>query len=327
MEKIHNRDIAFDNIKGFVILTVVLGHAIEAYTPTSAIMNFAYYLIYSFHMPLFIFIAGYFSKNIAKSRESVFPKLIISYLIFDLAYVVVKYLVTGEQSLNLLTPNFSFWFLISLACYRGLLGQLVKIKWIIPITIVIGLLIGFVDNVDTFLSLSRTISFCWFFLAGYYCTERHINQIRTLNKFVVLALFIFGLALFFVTYITHTVPMNFGMSGPYASGNEYLGLVGRAVNYVLASIFVVVIIAVAPSNNAYISKIGQRSMIIYLLQAFPNGLMKLINPLAPLPIMNMIFLFVYSVSITLLFSLPVFNNLYDKMMNGINKTIYKLQQY
>lgn len=50
-----NRDVAFDVLKGFGILLMLCGH----YWPNS---HWAHQLIYSFHMPLFFLVAGYFSK-------------------------------------------------------------------------------------------------------------------------------------------------------------------------------------------------------------------------------------------------------------------------
>ena len=57
------RDAKFDTLKGWLILSVVFGHFFSHdathSVPSEAIANF----IYSFHMPLFVFISGYFSSN------------------------------------------------------------------------------------------------------------------------------------------------------------------------------------------------------------------------------------------------------------------------
>lgn len=59
------RDYFFDNIKGFLIILVVFGHAIQylAFKRNSPALLGLFMLIYSFHMPLFIFISGFFSKK------------------------------------------------------------------------------------------------------------------------------------------------------------------------------------------------------------------------------------------------------------------------
>lgn len=50
-----NRILQIDVLKGFAILLVVLGHAIyETYSEN----NIVFRMIYSFHMPLFMFLSG-----------------------------------------------------------------------------------------------------------------------------------------------------------------------------------------------------------------------------------------------------------------------------
>ena len=57
------RDLYWDSLKFVLIFLVVYGHTIETYSPDGSINRAIYNLIYVFHMPLFIFISGYFSKK------------------------------------------------------------------------------------------------------------------------------------------------------------------------------------------------------------------------------------------------------------------------
>lgn len=52
---VQERDVTFDILKGFGILLMLCGH----YWPD---LHWAHQIIYSFHMPLFFLVAGYFSK-------------------------------------------------------------------------------------------------------------------------------------------------------------------------------------------------------------------------------------------------------------------------
>jgi len=56
----NNRDQQIDALRGFAILLVVLGHCIQ-FSGIDFDNNFLFRLIYSFHMPLFMFISGYVS--------------------------------------------------------------------------------------------------------------------------------------------------------------------------------------------------------------------------------------------------------------------------
>lgn len=56
----------FDKLKFFAIYLVVLGHFLF-YIKCGLLGNLTYKIIYTFHMPLFIMISGYFSQNYRKS--------------------------------------------------------------------------------------------------------------------------------------------------------------------------------------------------------------------------------------------------------------------
>ena len=66
------RDYQIDNIKGLLILLVVFGHSLELVRINSGVANFMYIFIYTFHMPVFVFYAGYLSKNYKKGANMAF---------------------------------------------------------------------------------------------------------------------------------------------------------------------------------------------------------------------------------------------------------------
>ena len=60
------RDPYFDNAKLLLIFLVIFGHLIQPFVEDYSQIEDLYYLIYTFHMPGFILISGYFSKNIRR---------------------------------------------------------------------------------------------------------------------------------------------------------------------------------------------------------------------------------------------------------------------
>ena len=60
---VKKRLLYFDNLKGFAILLVVLGHCIQQ-CDTEGNYQFLYRLIYAFHMPLFMAVSGYFGVKL-----------------------------------------------------------------------------------------------------------------------------------------------------------------------------------------------------------------------------------------------------------------------
>ncbi len=74
----------FDNARAILILLVVFGHMLQPYTSGDKYLSALYLVIYSFHMPTFLFISGYFAKNIDKPYylEKISKRLIVPYMIF-----------------------------------------------------------------------------------------------------------------------------------------------------------------------------------------------------------------------------------------------------
>lgn len=69
-----NRDNKFDFIKGILIILVVIGHAIQALygiDNKEVWYNPIFNIVYTFHMPLFIFISGYFFSSSLKYSFSI----------------------------------------------------------------------------------------------------------------------------------------------------------------------------------------------------------------------------------------------------------------
>ena len=60
MRKITERDYLWDNIKAVLIFFVVAGHVLEMSKLHTGLAVFADNFIYSFHMPAFVFVSGYF---------------------------------------------------------------------------------------------------------------------------------------------------------------------------------------------------------------------------------------------------------------------------
>lgn len=91
--KVKERSLLFDNIKTVLIILVVLGHALEEIS-----LEHEYGIIraciYSFHMPAFIFISGYFSGGGMQTKVKkllLIVEYLISYLIPFMSYGLKKH--------------------------------------------------------------------------------------------------------------------------------------------------------------------------------------------------------------------------------------------
>ena len=119
------RLIYVDAIKGMLILLVIIGHfGLAKSTPT-----ILHDIIYSFHMPLFIFLSGYviesitFQKLITRIR-----KLLVPFFIIGTTY---SYCVGDTMTWLLKDTKLYFWYLLVLAYCLVVVYILHKIsdKW------------------------------------------------------------------------------------------------------------------------------------------------------------------------------------------------------
>ena len=76
-DSIKERIYKFDNVKFLAIMLVVIGHCIGPCYDDSDIFRSGFVFIYSFHMPLFIFISGLFVKEYKQGDK--FPMQKIAY--------------------------------------------------------------------------------------------------------------------------------------------------------------------------------------------------------------------------------------------------------
>lgn len=111
METPTKRMLWLDNLKGFLILSVVLGHCIQITLPEFT-NNIVFRYIYSFHMALFMFVSGFacyrtdVKWNIISRRAK---QLLLPFLVWSLVMCLIR----GQFQLwdMIISPEKSFWFL------------------------------------------------------------------------------------------------------------------------------------------------------------------------------------------------------------------------
>lgn len=116
MEK--NRITYLDNLKGFAIILVILGHIIQMWYDSDFTHNKVWLYIYSFHMPLFMFISGYITGiysnklSILQFSKKRFIQLIIPLLCWISIYLFKEQ--NCEISDAIKSSLLKLWFLWSL---------------------------------------------------------------------------------------------------------------------------------------------------------------------------------------------------------------------
>lgn len=172
----------WDNVRGFLILTVVFGHLIEETMWTSPQLYASFLVIYSFHMPLFVFIAGLMSKDDTSNKQirKNLATLIAPYLIFETWYGFWEHWTrsTPKLEFSYATPFWPLWFLISLFCWRLMLPYVKNLRWGFLWLILAS--VGFCASGEAHgykWSIPRTIYFFPFFYAGHMSRGLNLPEI------------------------------------------------------------------------------------------------------------------------------------------------------
>lgn len=170
-----NRVALWDNAKWLMLVLVIMGHIIEEIRPEDPTAYWIYTFIYLFHMPVMMFIGGFFSRAEVswKAAYSV-VQLLAAYLIWELLIAGLRYLLTGWTPTQtfLTTPSWSMWFLISLASLKVLLPFIMCLKHPLTVAIIASLASGAFLEIDSTFSFSRTLGFMPFFVGGYIAKQR-----------------------------------------------------------------------------------------------------------------------------------------------------------
>lgn len=255
------RDPYFDNLKFLLILLVVVGHVITPLMLKNHLPIKSLYLwIYTFHMPLFMFIAGYFAKPQADigGISKTLTRYFIPYLIFQ----YLHYLHTGSGSFSLFSPEYAMWFLLTLTYFHLLLPVFTKhLRLAIILFMVASLVAGDISNIGTCLSLSRTIFLMPFFLTGYLAKVSNISfgfttKTRLLSYCVMLSVAVLAIA--FTPTANHLI----------LAGNGPCPFATRIGVYLTMAVMCFCFLAVVPHRKTIYTQLGGRTMYVYLLHGF-----------------------------------------------------------
>ncbi|NUU63691.1 acyltransferase family protein [Paenibacillus agri] len=164
----------FLNLRFMLIVTVFIGNAIEPLVGGVSAMHQLYLWIFSFHMPLFVLVTGYFArKNLyGTAGRRLLLQIGLQYIIFQSLYSLLDttyFHVNGIQH-SFFAPYLLLWFLASHAFWRllliGMRGW--KLGAQFTFAIIAGVLVGYLQLDGVWFSISRTFVYLPFFVIGYH---------------------------------------------------------------------------------------------------------------------------------------------------------------
>ena len=273
----------WDNARFACIVLVVLGHSLQRLTYDSDIALGLYLVIYAFHMPAFAIISGYFSKSGPPTRTQmarVITDILLPYVIFEAVWTLTKWLVEGQANPNLTQPSWTLWFLLALGIFRLVLPYLALLKWPLLWTVIISIGAGYLPNLDSTLSLARTLGLLPFFTLGWWLKEHDIVE-----RFGLLArrqwwVFVGAIAAFAIAGLTAWVfidefrAMNlrewlfYDENYSALGGTQWWAGGVRIALMLIAIVLTTAFLALVPRRSHFWTEFGQYTMYVYLLHSF-----------------------------------------------------------
>ncbi|MEV6170479.1 acyltransferase family protein [Streptomyces sp. NPDC051954] len=177
------RDAFFDNAKYLAIVLVAIGHSWEPLKGDSRILEGLYSVVYSFHMPAFIVISGFFSRSF-DMRPDRLKRLItgvaVPYVLFETAYPLFKRVIADDpgQDISLLDPWYLTWFLCALFIWRMTTPIWKLVRWPLPIALGIAMLASVTPEIGNDLDLQRVLQFLPYFVLGLCVKPEHFQLVR-----------------------------------------------------------------------------------------------------------------------------------------------------
>ncbi|WP_310549692.1 acyltransferase family protein [Paenibacillus glufosinatiresistens] len=264
----------FLNLRFMLIVTVIAGNAIEPLITSSSAMHGLFTWIFSFHMPLFVLVTGYFARLslTGEAGRRVLAQIGLQYVIFQSLYSVLDacFFQVAHIHRSFFAPYLLLWFLASHACWRLLLLAVRRWNplWQLAAAAAAGVLVGYLPLDGVWLSVSRTFVYLPYFVAGYHLPFSAVARfLRGSRRRIAALLSLALLVLFMAGALPMPSPgwlygsMTFGELG---TAHGYAGLY-RLGMYGLQVLSAAAFLGWVPYAASAMTDWGRRTLYVFLL--------------------------------------------------------------
>lgn len=267
--KLEAHDNYFDNLKGFLIICVILGNSLEYIAPSTIDFHYFILFLYLFHMPMFAFISGYCCK---KSKRTTHEKVIDTIKIYLFAqifyYLFNKFILHKTIKFELLKPSWTLWYLLALAFWYIISDYINDYKKAFFMSIILSLILGFDKTIGTYASSSRIFFFLPFFIAGLeFNKDKFLKAFRKYTlPFLLLLSVILGIVYLIVDFTDVELLFEYTDYTFYVPSATFPFFI-RVFHYIGAFIIGIFMLLIFPSKKLFLSWIGKNSLILYVSHA------------------------------------------------------------
>lgn len=259
----------FDNIKFLLIALVVVGHFADCMTNNSWTMKSLILFIYSFHMPLFIYMAGLFHKNMNIKKRCI--SFIALGIYLKILFYICKTLLFHQPTFSLLSDGGLPWFMFAMAAFTAMSYILrdINMSKLFILAVLLSCIIGFDSTIGDYLYLSRIVVFYPFYILGQLTNKSYllkINQNKLLKFFSILFVFIWLFLCFYKIDSLYILrPLFTGRNSFYSQDVfSFYGPLYRLLCMIISVTMGIALVSLLPNNKIpVISTGGQRTLQIF----------------------------------------------------------------
>ncbi|WP_326765579.1 acyltransferase family protein [Streptomyces sp. NBC_01591] len=269
------RDAYFDNVKYLAIVLVAVAHSWEPVMDGSRTARALYMVAYTFHMPAFIIVSGYFSRSFDMSAAKV-KRLVtgvaVPYVVFETAYSLFKRYAddSADPAISLLDPWYLTWFLVALFVWRLTTPLWQSLRHPLPVALVIAVLASVCPTIGDDLDLQRVLQFLPFFVLGLRLKPEHFQLVRR-REVRMLALPLFAGALLFAYWAAPRMQLGWfyrSNSAQEMGAPWWSGAVMTLVMFGCALLLSIGFLSWVPRRHMWFTVLGAGTICGYLLHGF-----------------------------------------------------------
>ncbi len=322
------RDYSFDIFRGLCMWAIPISHftRMGGQFSQDSWGGVVYITINVFVMQGFMFLSGYFSKNVDKSRQSAFKTALWPYLLSIPFFYAVRYVIYGHATFYLDTPPFAMWFLLALFVYKFFLRELARLPHVLLLCTGAYLIAGCLPFLTEFLALGRIVSYLPFFMIGYFCTPEHIRKLKCLKSYQSLLLFCLLISVSFVlAYLVPQVSQEWYLlrnPGSYLDVPWYLDIAFRGLLLVLGAAWIILMLNILPNKDNYLAYVGRNTMPVYIFHLIIRQILKKTDitmglfPMPAEPLLYYLLIYALASLCVLVFSARPVVRIYDLAVDG-----------
>ncbi|MCC5577046.1 acyltransferase family protein, partial [Microtetraspora sp. AC03309] len=266
------RDPYLDNVKFLLIALVVTSHAIRPTVGADA--NRALYIfMFSFHMPLFVMISGFLSKNFwnsnAKTNKLV-DTFLVPYVIVEFGYNLLRVAFGHKWSISILDPYWLNWYLLALLFWRLSTPVWKRMRYPLPTAVVVCLFSGLSQLSGDF-SIDRVFGLLPFFAMGLVLKPEHFEVLKRTPVRILAGVTLLAWA---VAVYVLAPRLKLGLWYFNASYHDlhmtwWYGMGFRVVFLAGVTVICFSVMALVPRRQMWFSELGTRTLYAYLLHGVP----------------------------------------------------------